>query len=126
MARVELQQVARRYGNVVAIEDITFTVPDGEFWVLVGPSGCGKSTILRAIAGLDLWRAGNPPQPIAPHQVQELIDHAEWADVEATRSELYLLLCWGNPKESYYAWAYPESGCDRVIAAQGWPSGIKV
>ncbi|MEO0947138.1 MAG: ABC transporter ATP-binding protein [Cyanobacteria bacterium J06641_5] len=53
MARVELQEVARRYGNVVAIEDITFAIPDGEFWVLVGPSGCGKSTILRAIAGLD-------------------------------------------------------------------------
>lgn len=53
MARVELQQVTRRYGNVTAIEDISFTVPDGEFWVLIGPSGCGKSTILRAIAGLD-------------------------------------------------------------------------
>ena len=58
MARVELQQVTRRYGNVVAIEDITFAVPDGEFWVLVGPSGCGKSTILRAIAGLDPIDAG--------------------------------------------------------------------
>ena len=75
---------------------------------------------------LDLWRAGNPPEPIDLPRVEKLIDHAEWADVEATRSELYLLLCWGNPKESYYAWAYPESGCDRVIATQGQPSGIKV
>ncbi|ERN43134.1 ABC-type sugar transport system, ATPase component [Rubidibacter lacunae KORDI 51-2] len=53
MARVELVKVARRFGRTAAIEDISFKVPDGQFWVLVGPSGCGKSTILRAIAGLD-------------------------------------------------------------------------
>ncbi len=58
MARVSLQGIARKFGNVAAIEDITFEVPDGEFWVLVGPSGCGKSTILRTIAGLDSIAAG--------------------------------------------------------------------
>ncbi len=92
--------------------------------------GAAKGAVISfwrdAIAGLDLWRAGNPPEPIERSRVETLIDHAEWADVEATRSELYLLLCWGNPKESYYAWAYPESGCDRVIATKGQPSGIKV
>lgn len=80
----------------------------------------------RAIVGLKLWRASNPPEPITLARVETFIENAEWADVEATRSELYLLLCWGNPKESYYAWAYPESGCDRVIATKGHPSGIKV
>ncbi|MEL7223510.1 MAG: hypothetical protein AAGL17_01315 [Cyanobacteria bacterium J06576_12] len=92
--------------------------------------GAAKGAVItfwrRAVEGLTLWRAGNPPDPITSDKVETLIEHAEWADVEATRSELYLLLCWGNPKESYYAWAYPESGCDRVIAAQGQPSGIKV
>ncbi|MEM6450885.1 MAG: hypothetical protein AAF703_11275 [Cyanobacteria bacterium P01_D01_bin.105] len=78
------------------------------------------------ISDLKLWRATNPPEPVTSAQVETLIEHAEWADVEATRSELYLLLCWGNPKESYYAWAYPESGCDRIIAAIDYPSGIKV
>ncbi|NEQ30059.1 MAG: sn-glycerol-3-phosphate ABC transporter ATP-binding protein UgpC [Leptolyngbya sp. SIO4C5] len=58
MAEVALKGLTRRYGNTVAIEDITFTVPDGEFWVLVGPSGCGKSTVLRAIAGLDTVTQG--------------------------------------------------------------------
>ena len=53
MARVSLQSVTRIFGNVTAIEDITFKIPDGAFWVLVGPSGCGKSTILRTIAGLE-------------------------------------------------------------------------
>ncbi len=92
--------------------------------------GAAKGVVIsfwrRAIANLNLWRAGNPPEPIAAERVETLIENAEWADVEATRSELYLLLCWGNPKESYYAWAYPESGCDRVIATKGRPSGIKV
>ncbi len=92
--------------------------------------GAAKGAIIafwkEAIGGLNLWRAGNPPEPIESDRVEALIENAEWADIEATRSELYLLLCWGNPKESYYAWAYPESGCDRIIATQTQPSGIKV
>lgn len=76
--------------------------------------------------GMKLWRATNPPESISREKVETLIENAEWADVEATRCEVYLLLCWGNPKESYYAWAYPESGCDRIIAAINQPSGIKV
>ncbi|HEY9660584.1 MAG TPA: ABC transporter ATP-binding protein, partial [Allocoleopsis sp.] len=59
MARVYLEHITRRYGSVAAIEDITFEIPDGQFWVLVGPSGCGKSTILRTIAGLDTATEGN-------------------------------------------------------------------
>ncbi|ELR99364.1 ABC transporter ATP-binding protein [Gloeocapsa sp. PCC 73106] len=58
MAKVELQNVTREFDQVVAIENISFIVPDGEFWVLVGPSGCGKSTILRAIAGLETITQG--------------------------------------------------------------------
>lgn len=53
MARVALERITRRFNAGAAIDDITFEVPDGEFWVLVGPSGCGKSTILRTIAGLE-------------------------------------------------------------------------
>jgi len=59
MAKVKLTEVTRRFNNVTAIEDITFEVPDGEFWVLVGPSGCGKSTILRTIAGLEFATSGS-------------------------------------------------------------------
>jgi multiple sugar transport system ATP-binding protein len=53
VARVYLDSITRQFGSVNAIENITFEVPDGQFWVLVGPSGCGKSTILRTIAGLE-------------------------------------------------------------------------
>ena len=58
MANVRLEEIERRFNNVTAIEDITFEVPDGEFWVLVGPSGCGKSTVLRTIAGLETATSG--------------------------------------------------------------------
>jgi len=59
MATVTLQNIARSYNQVKVISNITFEVPDGEFWVLVGPSGCGKSTILRSIAGLESISEGN-------------------------------------------------------------------
>lgn len=59
MARVRLEEVTRRFDGVTAVDEISFEVPDGEFWVLVGPSGCGKSTILRTIAGLEAVTAGN-------------------------------------------------------------------
>ncbi len=59
MARVKLDQISRRFGRTVGIADITFEIPDGEFWVLVGPSGCGKSTILRTIAGLEAATSGD-------------------------------------------------------------------
>ncbi len=59
MANVRLENIKRRFNNMTAIENITFEIPDGEFWVLVGPSGCGKSTILRTIAGLENATSGN-------------------------------------------------------------------
>ncbi len=58
MANVRLEDIKRRFNNVTAVEDISFEIPDGEFWVLVGPSGCGKSTILRTIAGLESATSG--------------------------------------------------------------------
>ncbi len=59
MANVRLEGITRKYNSATAIEDISFEVPDGQFWVMVGPSGCGKSTILRTIAGLDTQSSGN-------------------------------------------------------------------
>lgn len=53
MAEIALRSVTRAFGSTVAVRDATFTVEDGELFVLVGPSGCGKSTLLNLIAGLD-------------------------------------------------------------------------
>ncbi|GAB4470545.1 MAG: ATP-binding cassette domain-containing protein [Elainellaceae cyanobacterium] len=59
MARIALEQITRIFNATTAIADITFEVPDGQFWVMVGPSGCGKSTILRTIAGLETATSGD-------------------------------------------------------------------
>ena len=54
MARVAFDGVTKVYpGPVVAVDDLTLEVADGEFLILVGPSGCGKSTALRMVAGLE-------------------------------------------------------------------------
>src|SRR5262245_40146892 len=59
MAAIELDQVTKEFsGGVVAVDDVSLTIEDGEFMVLVGPSGCGKSTLLRMIAGLEEVTAG--------------------------------------------------------------------
>lgn len=79
-----------------------------------------------SIAGHRLWQSGAPPQPLDRMQVEDWITAAEWAEVDATRTELYLGLCWGNPKECHYDWAKPASGCQRIVAAIAEPSAIKV
>ncbi|HEY8477447.1 MAG TPA: sn-glycerol-3-phosphate ABC transporter ATP-binding protein UgpC [Chloroflexota bacterium] len=59
MAKVVLDHVTKKFGDVTAVNDLTFTINDKEFLVLVGPSGCGKSTALRCIAGLEEITSGD-------------------------------------------------------------------
>jgi len=59
MARLELEGLSKHYGAVVAVEEVTLDVADGEFLVLLGPSGCGKTTTLRMIAGFVQPTAGS-------------------------------------------------------------------
>ncbi len=51
MARLEIENVTKRYGDAKAVDSVSLDVPDGEFLVLLGPSGCGKTTTLRIVAG---------------------------------------------------------------------------
>ncbi len=60
MASIEIDRVTKVYGNGFrAVDDVSLTVDDGEFMVLVGPSGCGKSTLLRMVAGLEEVTSGS-------------------------------------------------------------------
>jgi spermidine/putrescine transport system ATP-binding protein len=55
---LELVGITKRFGDVVAVDELSLTMPGGSFFALLGPSGCGKTTLLRMIAGLEAPTAG--------------------------------------------------------------------
>jgi spermidine/putrescine transport system ATP-binding protein len=55
---VEMSRVTKRFGEVVAVNDLSLALPEGEFFTLLGPSGCGKTTTLRMLAGFEQPTAG--------------------------------------------------------------------
>src|SRR3954452_24526854 len=69
MSTVTFEHVTKKYGDVLAVNDLNLAINDGEFMVLVGPSGCGKTTSLRMISG---------PEEISPGDLQtgdRIVDH---------------------------------------------------
>ena len=53
MSAIEVKNLSRSYGDIDAVKDVSFAVPEKSFTVLLGPSGCGKSTILKMLSGLE-------------------------------------------------------------------------
>lgn len=75
MSEVVLDAVSKVYpGGQRAVAELSLTIPDGEFLVLLGPSGCGKSTTLRMVAGLEevttgtIWLDGRPANELTPRE----------------------------------------------------------
>jgi iron(III) transport system ATP-binding protein len=74
LAGITIEGVARTFGTVRAIDDVSLAVRDGEFFTLLGPSGCGKTTLLRMVAGFcDLERGrilfgGRRIDALPPHR----------------------------------------------------------
>ncbi|KRB31607.1 MULTISPECIES: ABC transporter ATP-binding protein [Mesorhizobium] len=58
MAQVTISKVAKAFGTVKVLHEVSVDIADGQFVVLVGPSGCGKSTLLRMVAGLETVSGG--------------------------------------------------------------------
>ena len=59
MAQIVIRNIRKEFGDFVAVKESSFTIEDGEFFMLLGPSGCGKTTTLRMIAGLELPTSGD-------------------------------------------------------------------
>jgi NitT/TauT family transport system ATP-binding protein len=69
--KADLRGVTRRFGEVIAVQDLSLSVRDGEIAAVVGPSGCGKSTLLEILAGLqepDAGSAGAEPAAYMPQR----------------------------------------------------------
>ncbi len=58
MAQIIIKNLKKQFGDFTAVRESSFTIEDGEFFMLLGPSGCGKTTTLRMIAGLELPTSG--------------------------------------------------------------------
>lgn len=59
MSTVSIKNLVKRYDNVIAVDDISFDIAEGEFFSILGPSGCGKSTTLRMLAGFEEITSGH-------------------------------------------------------------------
>ncbi|MBV8885717.1 MAG: hypothetical protein JO235_17215 [Chroococcidiopsidaceae cyanobacterium CP_BM_RX_35] len=63
-----------------------------------------------------LWLANGKRKRTTASHVQQLIEQAEWAELDGGYQELYLGLCSGNPEVCHYQWASPDSRCEQVVA----------
>jgi spermidine/putrescine transport system ATP-binding protein len=71
---IDVRDAVKRYGNFTALQRISLTIKDNEFFTLLGPSGCGKTTLLRMIAGFEdvtegaIFLYGDEIENLPPHQ----------------------------------------------------------
>ena len=56
---IQINRFLSIFGNVKAVDDVSFQIKEGEFFSLLGPSGCGKTTLLRLLAGFEYPTSGN-------------------------------------------------------------------
>ncbi|MBN9461231.1 MAG: ABC transporter ATP-binding protein [Burkholderiales bacterium] len=108
MSLLEVRGVTRRFGSLVAVDDVSFSVGAGEFFTLLGPSGCGKTVLLRMIAGFDLPDggavlldgrdlAGTPPERRPIHTVFQ--SYALFPHMTVAANIAFPLQMAGRPRE---------------------------
>jgi hypothetical protein len=128
-------QVSGVIGRSVTFQDKSLTFPE-VYNQLIAIEG-DKEILMRAkdkvlnfwnevTTGMKYYLASERNSPITPSLYQQLCTEAQWAELDVGKDEVYLGLCWGNPKEYIYQWAKPESGFHRIIASNSEPSTINI
>lgn len=67
---LEIQSLSKKYGKTLAVDQVSFVVPDGKVGILLGPNGAGKSTIIKSIAGLLRYQGGIGIQGISSGKLE--------------------------------------------------------
>ena len=67
---LEIQGLSKKYGDYLAVDHVSFTVPTGKIGILLGPNGAGKSTIIKSIAGLLRYEGGIGIQKMEAHSME--------------------------------------------------------
>ena len=87
-AIVRIEGVTKRFGSVVAVDDVSLEIRPNEFFALLGPSGCGKTTLLRMLAGFERPSAG-----------RIVIDGEDVAQMPPNRAEPILATPWATSSQ---------------------------
>lgn len=107
MAQIRIENVRKDFGSFNAVKSSTFTIEDGEFFMLLGPSGCGKTTTLRMMAGLELPTSGEiyidgeevSQKPASQRDIAFVFQmFALYPHMNVGKNISYPLLCQGMPK----------------------------
>jgi len=107
MAQIRIESVRKDFGSFNAVKSSTFTIEDGEFFMLLGPSGCGKTTTLRMMAGLELPTSGEiyidgeevSQKPASQRDIAFVFQmFALYPHMNVGKNISYPLLCQGMPK----------------------------
>ena len=134
MAEIRVENLRKEFGAFVAVQDSTFVVEDGEFFVMLGPSGCGKTTTLRMIAGLELPSSGKillGGEEVSQRRARErdiafvFQLFALYPHMNVRRNIGFPLLAQGTPRSSS-ASRRPRSSCGSITCStarsRGWPA----
>lgn len=108
MALLEIRNVVRRFGDFTAVNDVSLSINEGEFFTLLGPSGCGKTTLLRMLAGFEQPDSGDilldgkdmtclPPEKRPLHTVFQ--NYALFPHMTVTDNIAFPLKMAGVPRE---------------------------
>lgn len=109
---LRLEQVSRHFGDIRAVDEVSLSIAEGEFFAMLGPSGSGKTTCLRLIAGFDRPTAGHIEihgesadglPPFARNVNTVFQDYALFPHMSVQDNIAYALMVRGHPRSERYA-----------------------